>query len=53
LWGSAYNADPYNIESIAEGMNKVFTDDTLRQNLIEKGLKKQSSLAGARLPKNI
>jgi len=26
------------VESIAEGMHKVLTDDDLRQNLIEKGL---------------
>lgn len=35
---AAQYVDPYNIESIAEGMHKVLTDDDLRQNLIEKGL---------------
>ena len=37
---AAYYVDPYNVESIAEGMQKVLTDDTLRQNLIKKGLER-------------
>jgi len=35
---AAYYVDPYNIESITEGIHKVLTDETLRQRLIEKGL---------------
>jgi len=35
---AAQYVDPYNIESIAEGMHKVLMDEDLRQNLIEKGL---------------
>ncbi|HDZ00216.1 MAG TPA: glycosyltransferase family 1 protein [Nitrospirae bacterium] len=34
---AAYYVDPYDVESIAEGMHKVLTDDNLRQNLIKKG----------------
>ena len=34
---AAYYVDPYDVESIAEGMHKVLTDDDLRQNLIKKG----------------
>jgi glycosyltransferase involved in cell wall biosynthesis len=37
---AAYYVDPYSVESIAEGMYKVLTDDTLRQNLIKKGLER-------------
>ena len=35
---AAYYIDPYTVESIAEGMCKVLTDDSLRQSLIRKGL---------------
>ena len=35
---AAYYVDPNNIESIAEGLHRVLTDETLRQGLIEKGL---------------
>jgi glycosyltransferase involved in cell wall biosynthesis len=38
--GAAYYVDPYNIESIAEGIHKVLTDEALRQSLIEKGLER-------------
>ena len=37
---AAYYVDPYNIESIAEGMYKVLTDEALRQSLIQKGLER-------------
>lgn len=37
---AAFYVDPYNVESIAEGMYKVLTDDELRQNLIKKGLER-------------
>ena len=37
---AAYYVDPYNVESIAEGMYKVPTDNTLRKSLIEKGLER-------------
>ncbi len=35
---AAQYVDPYNIESIAEGMHKVLTDEALRLSMIEKGL---------------
>jgi glycosyltransferase involved in cell wall biosynthesis len=37
---AAYYVDPYNIESIAQGMYEVLTDETLRQGLIQKGLER-------------
>jgi len=37
---AAYYVDPYDVESIAEGMRKVLTDEALRRNLIEKGLER-------------
>ena len=35
---AAYYVDPYNIESIAEGIYRVLTDEPLRRSLIAKGL---------------
>jgi glycosyltransferase involved in cell wall biosynthesis len=37
---AAYYINPYNVESIAEGIHKVLTDRNLRQNLIERGLER-------------
>ena len=37
---AAYYVNPYNIESIAEGMYKVLTDESLRRSLIQKGLER-------------
>jgi glycosyltransferase involved in cell wall biosynthesis len=37
---AAYYVDPYDVESIAEGMYKVLTDEAMRRNLIEKGLER-------------
>ena len=37
---AAYYVDPYNVESIAEGIYKVLTDETLRQSLIQKGIER-------------
>jgi len=37
---AAYYIDPYSIGSITDAINKVLTDDTLRQLLREKGLKR-------------
>ena len=37
---AAYYVDPYNIESIAEGMQKVLADESLQQSMREKGLKR-------------
>jgi len=37
---AAYYVDPYNVESIAEGIHKVLTDEFLRQSMIEKGLER-------------
>jgi len=35
---AGYYVDPYRVESIAEGIYQVLTDESLRQSLIEKGL---------------
>ncbi|OGW46928.1 MAG: hypothetical protein A2Y66_08420 [Nitrospirae bacterium RBG_13_41_22] len=37
---AAYYVDPYSVESIAEGIYKVLTDEGLRQGLIQKGLER-------------
>ncbi len=37
---AAYYIDPYSTESIAEGLHKLLTDTTLRQDLIKKGLER-------------
>lgn len=37
---AAYYVDPHNVESIAEETQKVLTDETLRQDLIKKGLER-------------
>ncbi len=37
---AAYYIDPYNVESIADGINKVLTDEPLRRRMIEKGLER-------------
>jgi len=37
---AAYYVNPYSIESIAEGIYKVLTDEELRQSLIRKGLER-------------
>ena len=37
---AAYYVDPYNVESIAEGMYKVLTHDSLRQSLIQRGIER-------------
>jgi glycosyltransferase involved in cell wall biosynthesis len=37
---AAYYVDPYSVESIAEGIIKVLTDDSLKQSLIGKGLER-------------
>jgi len=37
---AAYYVNPYNAESIAEGMEKVLTEENLRQSLIKKGLER-------------
>ena len=37
---AAYYVDPYSVESIAEGIIKVLTDDSLKQSLIRKGLER-------------
>jgi glycosyltransferase involved in cell wall biosynthesis len=37
---AAYYVDPYNVESIAEGMYKVLNDEALRQRMIQKGLER-------------
>jgi len=37
---AAYYVDPYDVESIAEGMHKVLTDGLMKKNLIEKGLER-------------
>lgn len=37
---AAQYVDPHNIDSIAEGIHKVLTDEALRLSMIEKGLKR-------------
>jgi glycosyltransferase involved in cell wall biosynthesis len=37
---AAYYIDPYNIENIAGGMERILTDNTLRHDLINKGFKR-------------
>ena len=37
---AALYVDPHDVNSIAEGIHKVLTDDDLRQSLIEKGLER-------------
>jgi glycosyltransferase involved in cell wall biosynthesis len=37
---AAHYVDPYDVESIAEGMHKVLMDGAMRRNLIEKGLER-------------
>jgi glycosyltransferase involved in cell wall biosynthesis len=38
---AAYYIDPYDIENMAEGMDRVLNDDTLRQDLIKKGFERE------------
>lgn len=37
---AAYYIDPYSVESIAEGIEKILSDDDLRQSLIKQGLER-------------
>lgn len=37
---AAYYVDPYNVESIADGIYKVLTNETLRQGMIQKGIER-------------
>lgn len=37
---AACYVDPYDVESMAEGMHKVLMDEAMRQNLIKKGLER-------------
>ncbi len=37
---AGYYVDPYCVESIAEGIYQVLTDESLRQSLIQKGLER-------------
>jgi glycosyltransferase involved in cell wall biosynthesis len=37
---AAYYVDPYNVDSIAQGIYKVLTDEKLRQTLVRKGLER-------------
>lgn len=37
---AAYSVDPYNVDSIVEGIYKVLTDESLRQSLIQKGFER-------------
>ena len=37
---AAYYVDPYEVESIAEGIHKVLTDEELRKSLIQKGIER-------------
>ena len=42
---AAYMFDPHNIESIERAINKMMSDDQLRTELIEKGLKRAQSFS--------
>ena len=42
---AAYYVDPHNVDSIAEGIYKVATDDQLRKTLIEKGSKQVTAFS--------
>jgi glycosyltransferase involved in cell wall biosynthesis len=37
---AAYYVDPHDVESIAQGIHRVLTDEPLRQGLIDKGLER-------------
>lgn len=37
---AAYYVNPYSVDSIAEGIHKVLTDENLRKSLIQKGLER-------------
>jgi glycosyltransferase involved in cell wall biosynthesis len=41
---AAYYIDPYSVESIADGISKVLTDKTLREDLIKKGYERAKTL---------
>lgn len=38
--GAAYLVDPYSIEEIAEGIYRVLTDSSLRNELMEQGFRR-------------
>ncbi|MFQ5963116.1 MAG: glycosyltransferase family 4 protein [Candidatus Scalinduaceae bacterium] len=42
---AAYYVDPYKVDSIAEGIYKVLTDETLRFSLINKGLERSKNFS--------
>ncbi len=42
---AAFYIDPYSIESIAEGLHRVFTDEDLRRELADKGLERAKAFS--------
>jgi len=48
---AAYYVDPYDVESIAEGMDKVLTDEAMKRNLIERGLGRVKLFSGKKAAK--
>jgi glycosyltransferase involved in cell wall biosynthesis len=48
---AAYYVDPYDVENIAEGMYKVIVNQTLRQDLIKKGLERAKLFSWAKAAK--
>lgn len=50
---AAYYVDPYDVESMANGIHQVVTDKALRQAMIEKGLERARGLAGKSQTKSI
>ncbi len=50
---AAYYVNPYNIDSIAEGMHKVLSDEILKRSLINKGFERVKEFAWERAAKNI
>lgn len=50
---ATYYIDPYRTESIAEGMYKVLTDESLRQSLIKKGLERAKKFSWEKSAKEL
>jgi len=42
---AAYYTDPYNVDDISDGLNKILTDNDLRNNLIQKGYARQAEFS--------
>lgn len=51
--GAAYLIDPFNPEEITEAIEKVLTDNTLREKLIEKGFKQSEKFSWKNMAKDV